>query len=239
MQLRPVCVRRRAPERAARAARAGKHPRRCARCGRSRVAVARAYRRGFVALVLGTDAIADLEGCRMLRVGRELGDPTGRVAATYGPAGVPRAWLIRPDGYLAAVGPTGGAAGDAASGAWRRAVEGPGGLRRRGSSLVTRCHMQHVTQIVTKDADSRRHPDRKPRQLPLQVGDGVWKKLRNGPQTRGERGLPRRPAAATMTASRRGSWHTGDHINGGRGSFGTLRVRRTPAGSTAAPRAAG
>ena len=45
---------------------------------------------GFVALVLGTDAIADLDGCRILRVGRELGDPT-RVASR--PPTAPLAFL--------------------------------------------------------------------------------------------------------------------------------------------------
>jgi pentachlorophenol monooxygenase/3-(3-hydroxy-phenyl)propionate hydroxylase len=59
---------------------------------------------GFVALVHGSDAVPDLGGCRVLCVGRDLSDPVGRVAATYGSAGVLRAWLIRPDGYLAAVG---------------------------------------------------------------------------------------------------------------------------------------
>ena len=60
---------------------------------------------GFVALLFGGDAVPDLAGCRCLRVGRELADPTGRLAATYDPDGTPRAWLVRPDGYLAAVGP--------------------------------------------------------------------------------------------------------------------------------------
>jgi hypothetical protein len=60
---------------------------------------------GFVALVFGADALPTLAACRVLRVGRELGDPSGRLAATYDPDGATRAWLIRPDGYLAAVGP--------------------------------------------------------------------------------------------------------------------------------------
>ena len=58
---------------------------------------------GFVALCFGEPA-APVAGCRVLLVGREVKDPTGRLRAAYAPDGVPRAWLIRPDGHLAATG---------------------------------------------------------------------------------------------------------------------------------------
>ncbi len=58
---------------------------------------------GFVALCFGEPA-APIDGCRLLLVGREVDDPTGRLRATYAPDGAPRAWLIRPDGHLAATG---------------------------------------------------------------------------------------------------------------------------------------
>ena len=64
---------------------------------------------GFVALVFDATAAAGaapvVEGVKLLRVGVEVGDPSGRLAATYDPDGAARAWLIRPDGYLAGVGP--------------------------------------------------------------------------------------------------------------------------------------
>ncbi len=59
---------------------------------------------GFVALVFGSATAPVVEACRVLRVGSDLGDPTGRMTATYDPDGAPRAWLIRPDGYLAGAG---------------------------------------------------------------------------------------------------------------------------------------
>ncbi len=64
---------------------------------------------GFVALVFDATAAAGaapvVEGVKLLRVGVEVRDPSGRLAATYDPDGAARAWLIRPDGYLAGVGP--------------------------------------------------------------------------------------------------------------------------------------
>ncbi len=51
---------------------------------------------GFVAVVSHADPPA-LDGCRV------LADPV--LAPVYAPDGAPRAWLIRPDGHLAATGP--------------------------------------------------------------------------------------------------------------------------------------
>ena len=60
---------------------------------------------GFVALCF--DDAPAVDKCRVLVVGRDVEDPSGRLHATYAPDGAPRAWLIRPDGHLAATGPPG------------------------------------------------------------------------------------------------------------------------------------
>lgn len=58
---------------------------------------------GFTALCFGEVPPA-VRGCRVLLLGRDVEDPTGRLRAAYAPDGAPRAWLIRPDGHLAATG---------------------------------------------------------------------------------------------------------------------------------------